>query len=1285
MSFINRLFSIRATKAMLTVAFFILLALTIWYFGPFFGFGETRPLENAEPRIILIVLSLLFSISIWTRFPLIIMSLLALCCAVWIMGPYILTGESYPLKSVNSRVIFIGCILLVGLFYGAWKLIVALKKNPKFLDKFIKDETVNEDYNQEEIFSKIQKAQNKIKNAGQNSSRLKRFFLPERFLSDIPWYLVIGTDNAGKTASLLSSGQSFPDPEQLKNVANETIPTTNCECWITNDALFLDTAGKYISHSNDNEWKNILNGIKKYRSMKAINGIIINISVSDVMGRSTADLYALSAKIRARIEDTRLTLGVHFPVYMLVSKVDQLSGFSEYFRVLTEQEREQIWGVSFPYGEELIKPTSNLRKEIDTELALLENRIEEKMTLRQQEEVNLSDRKRMYSFPQDFRILSKAISETLQNIFFTSRYDENKGSTNLRGLYFLSSKQPADIFMLNNNTLVNKCNNHVHQRTSNAVESVKRESKNSDFLFTENAYDRHYFLKNLFSDIIVKDLYLVRHNLSAESKYRFKNILIHFSCILLTVWLANGLYNSHYNNKSYLNHINEKVISLEENILSFEKTGNVALIPVLLSMAQYLPEYETLNVDNPPLNFRFGQYTGWDITSSSVSLYQYFLQKLLLPNVQNEAREKLQKTLTTENNNEIYAALKTYLMLNGTGKLNKEYLISAITQDWDDSGKISLYIDKEIFIDHLTNLFDLADWRHYAQPIDNDMVVQARTILGRFPLSDRLYERIKLIMKNDAPENLTLSNMMDGKSSKIFTMDESGGDTNSIPGLFTYSGYHQIFKKKISSLVRKLSDEDNWIMEGKHNSSLAEFSSKRLHSESGLLGSAMLTAAKRLDPVKQDIMQRYFDEYTQRWSEFLRHIRLSSNGPQRRNGQLALSFDIYLLRTVVASDSPLVRLAQRAVQETTLSALHHEELLDTRSPNTQVVQNAIKANNLLIELEKKRVREGVDRHFSSLREFVTGSVHSDEKTGSTATVGGRLRSIMGILHDQYTLLVISDNALKNGNMPALSEAGLKISAESQTWPDPLRNIIEPLLDGAYKKVNHLVISESNKNIGTSLGKICRNTLEGRYPFATSPQEVRLRDFERFFAPGGLVDTFFMKNLADKVNTSVKPWRYKRERDEQDSTTLKTFEQAQAIQDIFFQNGESKKMSVNFTISVPYMAPAITQLSMNFDGSTLDYTHGPVTPASFTWPGHQTGSLISISAQPGMAEKSSSMTFAGPWAIFHWIDSVKKVEHSLSANPVLVFSLDNRRVDIEASGITYDDRLMTSLLRHFRCP
>lgn len=162
--------------------------------------------------------------------------------------------------------------------------------------------------------------------------------------------MVLGTQNAGKTSAILASGQDFPLPEQLNQVSKPASATENCECWLANDAIYVDTAGKYVSDpdSTINEWRAVLKTLKKYRPVKALNGVIIAVSAADLVGRSQAELFELAASLRARIDDIRQTLGVRFPVYVLVTKLDQLPGFAEYFRMLTEQEREQVWGVTFP-------------------------------------------------------------------------------------------------------------------------------------------------------------------------------------------------------------------------------------------------------------------------------------------------------------------------------------------------------------------------------------------------------------------------------------------------------------------------------------------------------------------------------------------------------------------------------------------------------------------------------------------------------------------------------------------------------------------------------------------------------------------------------------------------------------------------------------------------------------------------------------------------------------------------------------------------------------------------
>ncbi|KXF91691.1 hypothetical protein AU082_18735 [Yersinia pestis] len=53
-------------KRILLVGCFILLAAAIWFLGPFLGFGEARPLESYEARIICILLALLLILGFGT-------------------------------------------------------------------------------------------------------------------------------------------------------------------------------------------------------------------------------------------------------------------------------------------------------------------------------------------------------------------------------------------------------------------------------------------------------------------------------------------------------------------------------------------------------------------------------------------------------------------------------------------------------------------------------------------------------------------------------------------------------------------------------------------------------------------------------------------------------------------------------------------------------------------------------------------------------------------------------------------------------------------------------------------------------------------------------------------------------------------------------------------------------------------------------------------------------------------------------------------------------------------
>ena len=54
------------------------------------------------------------------------------------------------------------------------------------------------------------------------------------------------------------------------------------------------------------------------------------------------------AAIRKRIQELYERCGMRVPIYVMLTKCDLIAGFVEFFADLTKDEREQVWGMTFP-------------------------------------------------------------------------------------------------------------------------------------------------------------------------------------------------------------------------------------------------------------------------------------------------------------------------------------------------------------------------------------------------------------------------------------------------------------------------------------------------------------------------------------------------------------------------------------------------------------------------------------------------------------------------------------------------------------------------------------------------------------------------------------------------------------------------------------------------------------------------------------------------------------------------------------------------------------------------
>lgn len=1258
MAFLNRLFSGRSLKFLLMAAWFLVMACAIGYLGPYIGFGEARPFAPLGARLLFILLALLWLVAIWYGIALCLPGALTVCAVIWVAGPDVLIGERYPLQSVTIRLVVIAVIMTMVVLYAVWRLLIFTLNNPAWVEKlrFRRLASVPEPAISE--IARIIRDAQKFSRRIYQQEKSWRCFFSGRHVSDAqPCYLILGPAGAGKTSLLLASGQEFPLPEQLNRTGKENPPTVSCECFFANDALFIDTSGKYVSQANESrqEWQTLLQAIHKYRPATGINGALLAFSARDILGLPQTQQLALAATLRARLEELRTTLGACFPVYLIVTKLDELAGFDAWFRHLTAQEREQVWGVTFPWGG--TKGHSTPECDIEEELRLLENRLCNAVSIRHQEEYAVADRKKMYAVPQDFRLLAQRLSTLVRPVFFASRYDETQFYSTLRGVYFTSSCQPENLTLRNSTTLVQQWRQAAVQTAVESGVCLPEATPEEERPGQDVVWGKRYFLRRLFADIVIKDAGLVRYNLRAQSTWRFRNLVGHIACIALTFFLIRGLLTSYAHNRDYLQVVGQHANRLQSEVHALIKKHDLSLLPGLLNTTRDLAAFPGLVTDDPELAWRYGLYTGGTVSQESDTLYHYFLQRLLFPLVERDAAKALKDALSEGKPAHLFDALKRYLMLTGEERFDLEYLTDSIARLWSESGKITAFEEKTVFIDHLNALFSQPEWRRFGEPRDENLIREARKRLAQTTLTTRLWSRVRDQLEADAPQDLTLDQLAGESSAHIFTLSDEALLARGIPGLYTQEGYHQLVKKKLPLLLTSAFQEDRWVMG---------------NDKGGMINPVML---------RNDVLARYLDEYAGYWERLLNEVTLLPVDTAQTAG---MAPNIFMLRTLAAANSPLANLVREAVKQTTLTAKGPEITETINLANrSALLSNAKRVNDQVAFQERRLLQERVDNRFAALREFYSGSPLPDAKTGMiTAMPGSSFNRVVGLLNDQYTLFVMYDNALQTGDPPALSDAARRLAVESDTWPAPLKNIIAPLLNNSFQKVEGEMATQQQSAIDTGPGELCRRGIEGRYPLSDSDQEISLNQFERFFGTGGTLDTWFQTHLAESVDTTANPWRYK---GRTQGEGLGLFEQGAALRSALFQGEDGRKVALDLSVAVVYMDPAITRLQLQFDEATAEYSHGPVMPLFFHWPAGRAANPIRISARPAQKEATSELALDGPWSLLHWVDKASQVRQTGDGKTVLTFFFNKRRVDFEVAGLNWAGRFVPDLLKNFACP
>ena len=260
----------------------------------------------------------------------------------------------------------------------------------------------------------------------------------------LPWYAIVGPPGAGKTTALRHSGLNFPyldsDGAGVKGVGG----TRNCDWWFTNEAILLDTAGRYTTEADDrDEWMAFLGFLRQYRKHKPLNGVIVAVSVSELIDATEDEIEQVADRVRDRIDEMQEELRMVLPVYVMFTKCDLVAGFVEYFGDYKRSERGQAWGATFALGEDKNQPGDLFDREFDTLVESLHKRTIKRMN---EDRPTRSQKEKIFQFPLEFAAIKRNLSDFMAAAFRPATPPANKKVKSiptpvLRGFYFTSGTQ----------------------------------------------------------------------------------------------------------------------------------------------------------------------------------------------------------------------------------------------------------------------------------------------------------------------------------------------------------------------------------------------------------------------------------------------------------------------------------------------------------------------------------------------------------------------------------------------------------------------------------------------------------------------------------------------------------------------------------------------------------------------------------------------------------------------------------------------------------------------------
>ncbi|WP_225769735.1 type VI secretion system membrane subunit TssM [Inquilinus sp. Marseille-Q2685] len=1063
-----------------------------------------------------------------------------------------------------------------------------------------------------------------------------------RWLYQLPWYVMIGPPGSGKTTAIVNSGLSFPLAEKFGRKAVGGVGgTRNCDWWFTDDAVLIDTAGRYMTQDSDAEqdkaaWLGFLRLLRRHRRRQPLNGVLVAIGISELTSTSEEARLDHAARIRQRVLELYRELGLRLPVYVMLTKSDLLAGFVEFFDDLGREGREAVWGFTFAHEPER---EGGPMEAYEAEYDALVGRLGERLLERMQQESDIQRRALVFGFPQQVASLKHLTHQFMQEAFAPNSFEE---PIMLRGVYFVSGTQvgtPLDRVV------------EAMSRTFDVARPPRP---------TLGGQKRSYFISRLLREVVFAEAGLVNADPRAERRRRRLQYGL-YAGIVAVVAAVGILWTISYSRNVDLIETVQLTASsyaAEANSLKLDRVDSADLRPVapLLQKLREIPTGYAEGDAAPGRLVGFGLDQSDKLSVQTRAAYRHALNTLLLPRL----ILRLEAVLAERQDDPafLYEALKVYLMLGQQGPLQRDVVRNWMVLDWGvqfpgdaDAGL------RRALAGHLDALLE--------GPLSNiglngELIGKSRARLQGVSLARRVLDTVVASAEAGREPSWRLADHAGPVAEGVLTRRSGQPLSAGIPGIYTSAGFYDVFLPQLPQVADAVA-ADGWVLDPQAAAAPAG-------------GEASLK-------LQREASALYAQEFALRWDQLIGDIAIR---PMR-----TVDDSLRTLNTLAAPTSPIRLLLVAAAQETKLERPPAPE--DAASAGDGAAQQGKTPPSKLEALFRSQVaadtpeaiaRRYLNDHFQSLHQLV--DVPANSQADAQAPIDSAIRDLGGLYRSLSEMQGLGGaGSLQKGDQAAV--AIRQIEAGASNLPEPIRQWIL----GVSRTSSDLSITGAKRQLtsvwSSGPGALCQRATEGRYPFTPgSAQDVPLSDFARLFGRNGAIDSFFAENLAPFVDMSEGSWKVRPTGNVDfrlDRGTLAQFERAAAIRDSMFQDAGAQP-SVGFVLTVAETDPSTETVVVDIDGQRLESRRGQSAAMHFRWPAAGGVGGASVTFTGG---QDATLSRTGAWGLFRLLDQADTRRLGGSDRLQLRLTAGTHWATFLLQADSVMNPLSGKLLSQFRCP